>query len=654
MSNDKPVGTRGVSYLRVSDGEKQNPERQRESIRAWAAKRGLTITEWYEDVQGRNPRDRAEGRPQFQRLLQDVQAGRLDWVIVDSQDRFGVKDQFEFGYYAHILRQHDCQLWSVGQGLLTSTDDAAVFTTTVGNVTSGREQREKGQRAIGDKRRRSALGEWQGGYVPYGYDVACVDRSSGVEQWRVVIIQMIPEKGIWNRVIIWPDGRQERRDGKGVFPRHDTWEKLVLCPSIITDRVTQAKEVFRLFASGSWTVRGFCDRLNKQKVDPVNGEGWYPTRLTPLLQNPVYYVGATVYGKNSHGRHAWYVGGEFLVPPRVKGKPKAGRHNDPKDWVFPPAGEALIDKTLWDAVQARLTSTEPMVKRGVRDDRLWLSGLLVCGKCRKPMTGWSQGGPHYACTTYRKFGKENPTGCRLHRVRHDTVVHQVKRYLKGVGPDVKALLSSHNNARHLFDRLFWETVGCEWEIDAVYDDIRAFLKPKVDPSRLEEYSRNELVDAYIHHFDLETKRAREALRRKERHLNILVTNLNAIPETARDARRIQGELIAQADREIQELRGQMKPLTERLEGLAAELEALDRDLSAAQAAMEEEDSRRKAFLLRKVLRQVVLNFECADRPPIDRRSKCAMVSRTRIASMQFVPLTGDQRTFTAPTSPGPG
>src|SRR5262245_4856695 len=143
MADHKPTGKRGAAYIRVSHGEKQNPERQREAIRSWAEKAGVSVNDWYEDIVGRNPRDLAEDREQFQRMLEDVKSGKWDWIVVDSQDRFGVKDQYEYGYFVHIFRQHDCELWGVGQGLLSSTDDAAVFVTTVGNQTSSKEQKEK-------------------------------------------------------------------------------------------------------------------------------------------------------------------------------------------------------------------------------------------------------------------------------------------------------------------------------------------------------------------------------------------------------------------------------------------------------------------------------------------------------------------------------
>ena len=653
MSNDNPVGNRGAAYIRVSHGEKQDPERQRESIRAWTAKRGLAVSAWHEDVKGRNPRDKAEGRREFQRLIQDVQAGRVDWIVVDSQDRFGVRDQFEYGFYAHLLRQHDCQLWSVSQGLLTSTDDATVFTTTVGNVTSTREQREKGLRSLGAKRRLSALGEWQGGHVPLGYDVACVDRATGKERWRVVILKMVAEDGVWQRMIVHEDGRQERCDGKSTFPRHQDWEKLVLSPSIVTERVEIIGDIFRLFATGAWTLRGLCGYLNKRQVDPVTGKGWYPTRLRPLLQNPVYHVGATVYGKYSHGRHAWYVGGQVLVPPSVKGCPKAGRRNNQADWVIPPAGQALIDRELWEAVQAKFANSKPAAKRGLRDDRLWLAGLLICERCGKPMTGWSQGGPHYTCTTYRKFGKENPTRCRLHRVRHDAIEGLVKRYVKEAGPDVKALLKS-NLGHGPLTKLFWEAVDCDFEIDGVYHEIRSYLESRTTEGSMRECSRQELIERYCRSFDQDRQHVAEALQKKEEHLATVISNLNVIPLSAREARRIQGTLIVQLDREVAELRCQMTPLTDRLEALSAELVRLDRSLTEASEALLGEDARMKAQLLRQVLERIVLKFDHLEQPTLDRRSKNATLARTRLARVDFVPVSGNPQTFTLTSSPGPG
>jgi DNA invertase Pin-like site-specific DNA recombinase len=171
---DTPKGDRGAAYVRVSDGEKQDPQRQRETVKGWAQNRGLTISRFYEDIEGRNPRAKAERRAHFQRMLADVQAGKWDWIVVDSQERFGTKDGFEFGYFAHLLRMSNCQLWSVSQGHLTADDLATPILTSLHAGSSREELLKMGRRNVSGKRTKAANGEWQGGYVPYGYDVACV------------------------------------------------------------------------------------------------------------------------------------------------------------------------------------------------------------------------------------------------------------------------------------------------------------------------------------------------------------------------------------------------------------------------------------------------------------------------------------------------
>jgi DNA invertase Pin-like site-specific DNA recombinase len=103
-----------------------------------------------------------------------VQAGKWDWIVVDSQERFGTKDAFEFGYFAHLFRMSDCQLWSVSQGHLTADDLAAPILASVHAGSSREELLELGRRNVSGKRTKAPNGEWQGGYVPYGYDVVCV------------------------------------------------------------------------------------------------------------------------------------------------------------------------------------------------------------------------------------------------------------------------------------------------------------------------------------------------------------------------------------------------------------------------------------------------------------------------------------------------
>src|SRR5204863_6345448 len=106
----KPTGSKLAEYIRVSS-DKQDTQRQRDANNGWAERHGLPILFHFEDSEGRNPRDQSAKRADFQALLKAVEAGKVDTVIVDAQDRFGTKDAFEWDKLISLLRDNDCELW---------------------------------------------------------------------------------------------------------------------------------------------------------------------------------------------------------------------------------------------------------------------------------------------------------------------------------------------------------------------------------------------------------------------------------------------------------------------------------------------------------------------------------------------------------------
>jgi DNA invertase Pin-like site-specific DNA recombinase len=168
-----------AAYLRVSS-DKQTALRQRETLKH------LPIDRWYEDSEGSNPRDRADRRPEFQRLLRDVERGFVKTIYVASQDRFGTKDAYKLGHFFTLLRKHDCRLLDASGKVLSADDDATVITSTIGALTSTRKQKEKANRILTGKITKVRGGAtYQGGNPPYGFDVACIG-PNGNEKWRVV------------------------------------------------------------------------------------------------------------------------------------------------------------------------------------------------------------------------------------------------------------------------------------------------------------------------------------------------------------------------------------------------------------------------------------------------------------------------------------
>ena len=641
--NDKPSTTRGCAYIRVSDGEKQDPQRQRDTIARWADNRALRIDHFYEDIEGKNSRSRSEQRVQFQALLAAVQNDQWDWVVVDSQDRFGTKDAYEFGYFAHILRQNNCQLWSISQGHLTGDDLATPIITSVNAGASREELLVKGRRSVSGKRTKAAGGEWQGGYVPFGYDVVCLGPDSR-EKFRVIIDGMRPKEGIWNRVRLWPDGTEDRFDGDGIFPAKEQQDRFMLAPSVRKERIEVAREIFGLYAEGSWTLRSMCKRLNERHINPVYGEGWYVTRLGPMLRNPVYYVGQTVWGKVSHGEYAQYVGGEYIVPQRVGGKPKMGRRNAVADWVFPKHTEAILDKQLWDEVQAKLVNDNPR-KRGLRNPDLWLAGLLYCGKCGVRMSGLTQeGGCFYVCETFRKFGNTPPnkTRCRLHRTKQDLIVSYVRRYIEDVAPQVGKLLEAAASHLSLRPAPSAAQTLCKDLVDLIARMIEA-----VQGTRYEG-NGGTLLDSYRAWMEGERPSLLAKVEAKKAEIAELVERFAIFPRTARVAIEAAAQKVEKLQVELDALEAEAEPLTERLDEIVRRLAELKESLKTAAVAMTGDDNRRKAESVRKVIGKVVLHFRHYEHLTTDRRSTNRSIPRSTLEVVEIQPWLGEAMLLPGP------
>lgn len=96
----------------------------------------------------------------------------------------------------------------------------------------------KSTRDIGRKRDMAQKGEWVGGWLPHGCDVACVDRS-GTERWRVIITCK------WHRIKRYPDGHEEVWSGKDTFPRDRRCdEHLMLVPTQVGSRIETLNQIY--------------------------------------------------------------------------------------------------------------------------------------------------------------------------------------------------------------------------------------------------------------------------------------------------------------------------------------------------------------------------------------------------------------------------
>lgn len=597
----RPRGTRGAAYLRIS-GDKQDVTSQRQSIERWLKQHGLRVNHWFDDI---GSRDLAHKRADFKRLLVAVEAGLLDWIIVDTKDRFGTANASEFGKFICQLRDNDCQLWSVTQGHLSAEDAVTEIMATVDSVRSRDEQVARSQRSIRGKIAGIKRGEWQGGYVPYGFDVVCCTKE-GKEKWRVFY------ETTHERLKVYPDGRRsERYDGKNNFPPKDMTDVLRLAPSRDRKRVAMVRKMFKWLATESISLRGLCTRLNGLGVHPIHGTGWYSSRLGPMLRNPAYMVGATVWNKQAHGRFLEFVDGEYREVQRKKGKTPTGRKRQKEDHVHPDqVAQGIVDQETWEAVQKKLDGLH-RPKASPRNSELWLAGLLYCGHCGRRMAGWHQKADKncpnsYCCATYRQYGRVNKPGCRLHRVRAEVIEMLLDEYLEETGQGLAAILSATPDASEddLFESLDRDADRRKFDyLKTMTKAWRHLGAAGRKPPKGKPWTHSTMCDA-LRNLDNSTlaKRLGEKRAEMDREVEQFAKLTNKVAEDAANRRmeRLGGEIL--------ELEDLVQPLDLVLVEQRRELEEFRANLMGLQKAIGGDSNRTKAEAVGKVVARIVCKF----------------------------------------------
>jgi DNA invertase Pin-like site-specific DNA recombinase len=579
------------AYLRCSS-DAQDTLRQREAI----DRSGIKIDHWLEDHESR---DKAHKRHDFQRLLKAVQAGQVDTIVVASLDRFGVKDAYEMGKFFSVLRDHNCRLLDASGKQLNADDDATILTSTIGAMTSSREQKEKAARVLTGKVTLARKGNFLGGYCPYGMDVVAFDQQ-GNEAWRCVI------EGHDKRVKVFPDGRQERFDGKGNVPPKALHETLKYRPSIIAERVKYVRLIFDWFTTEAISPGQIATRLNDLGVSPVYGPLWHQGVVKYLLSNAVY-VGRPTYNKASQSRFMEFVDGQVKTASRST----ASRKRVDSDQIRPdkPEFPAIVEPEVFDKAQAKLLATKTQAYRAPKTAHLWLKGFIVCSRCKKIMRAQSGNrrnclAPGYVCVEYARWGSRSPSGCGHFRVEHEEIESLVLDYMTKTAPQLKALLdaSTADNleaARPLLDAIS-ET---NMEMTGVWHEMAVFTVKYSLGEANEPMSMEALYEAV---YAGAKPRIAKAIAEKETELETLLDGFAGLSPKLKDRANQRGEAL---QKEIDTLQRNLQDLRIPWERLRTELAARQEALELATATLNQEGHfRQKAEALKTVIGRIVCHF----------------------------------------------
>jgi len=119
----KLMPLRAALYIRVSTEEQAlhgySMEAQREALTRYAKENNLLIVDYYVD-EGKSAREKMQSRTAFQRLMQGVQADKIDLILFIKLDRWfrSIKDYYKT---QEILEAHHVDWRTTEEQYNTST-----------------------------------------------------------------------------------------------------------------------------------------------------------------------------------------------------------------------------------------------------------------------------------------------------------------------------------------------------------------------------------------------------------------------------------------------------------------------------------------------------------------------------------------------------
>lgn len=362
-------------YLRLSrdddvQGESGSISTQRQMLADYCREQGLHIYSEYVDdgYSGTN-----YDRPGFQRMLDDIEDGKVNCVITKDLSRLG-RNYVLTGQYTDIyFPSHNVRYIALADGVdsVKGESEIAPFLNIL-NEMHARQTSKKVKAALHTK---FANGAHYGAYAPLGY-------------------QKHPE--IKGKLIIDTEYRwivekifDLAAHGKGgaVISRSLT-EKKVPTPAWIK------------FQRDGTFAHIFRDQPESKRYQ------WTTAQVKAILSDEVYL------GHSIHNRQS-----------SISFKNKKKVRKAESEWFkVENTHEPIISQELWDQAQVHIQSRKRPQKNG---ETQIFAGLLKCADC-----GWGLRYMHnrstektkerrlFTCTTYSEYGKDR---CSIHYIKYDTV-----------------------------------------------------------------------------------------------------------------------------------------------------------------------------------------------------------------------------------------
>ena len=361
-------------YCRLSledgkDNESMSISNQKLLLKDYAEKNGMFNCEYYVDdgFTGRN-----FNRPAFQRMISDIEAGKISCVITKDLSRLG-RNYIESGSYMEVFfPKHNVRYIAITDNY-DSMNKQEMDIAPFKNILNDMYSRDISKKVLAGRMTRSRQGKFCGGQPPLGLMRDPDDNGHLIiDPETASIIRRIYDLAL---------------DGFG---------NMKICKVLMEERIP----ITRMQTGTD------CD---------VNYYAWSGSRISTILRNPFYKGAHVVCKTHQKGIRS----NTYNIIPREQRE------------VIEDCHEAIIPKAEWEKVQQLIDRRPPIMKGNNCPYYNIFHGIVYCATCGKSMqvryekigrtdkdrrTGKERepiDKAYYICQTYNRLGKN---ACTSHKI----------------------------------------------------------------------------------------------------------------------------------------------------------------------------------------------------------------------------------------------
>ena len=441
-------------------GESNSIQNQKKYLEEYARQKGLrNIRHFYDDgYSGTN-----FNRPGFAALLEEIEAGHVEVLIVKDLSRFG-RNYLQVGYYTEILfPKKGVRFIAVNNNVDSATPQDNDFTPFL-NIMNEWYAKDTSNKIKAVFKSRMKEGLRCSGSIPYGYK-----REPGDKQTLIVD-----------------------------EPAAEVVRKIfrLVCQGVTTTGITEILTKEKVLIPSAYAALNQPKNCRHKNVaDPYR---WNATTIGYILDRQEY-LGHTVLGKS--------------ICENFKTKQRRAATPD-ELMIFPDTHEAIIDQDTWDIARKIRSKKKPRVANGTYSHRL--SGLVYCADCGARMGYISPETKHsgkrydsdsaFQCGNYRSATND----CVSHYVKTSVLEAAILRAIQAVSKYVleneaefidqlKAVWNesrsrSAANGQQELDEAKTRMAELDAKIQQLYDSAISGLLPERQAQRMiQQYDEEQLV-----------------------------------------------------------------------------------------------------------------------------------------------------------------